>query len=451
MPRLCLGGEYVKQGDLYIGRCNGLVTPRFPFPRGDHNRVLVFIRRPRRRIRIHRGDDPLWTCDAHHPPDRTGIEYPGCDHRVVAVLASRSFLLEFVLAVRPALGPRCVLWRLSPITGSNSENHYRTRAAFFRSPIVLATGRSDGNCSPTLIRIACRRNRDWLPLWSHWHRRRNFSDATFAFCSLGENETSGGGFCRLHPGKFNCGPRRFRQRKTNCSTPGLHPLGRRHRRGCHRVLFRQPQVPRSGDFNFARNCSRNRRLQTDLHHLTGLERTPRPGTFGVNVFELSRQPRPAIPVTAMPTAAQCQVTMDCARNQRLRFRRDIASTIHEMRQRSGREIHSAGLPSSAKPIPTSAPLGGDGGYASDAMDAGNSFADAQTPLLPGLSPDRSAPSQRLVRRARVVPARRALRNIFAHSTIGNTRCNNCPTIVLSALVQSHAQNRKSARVYSSEA
>src|SRR6476646_2749527 len=72
--------------------------------RWDHaRRVPLFLRRPRGRLRLHRGDDALRINRDLHPPDRAHPEHPGRDHWFVSILASRIFFMAALLAVRAAL------------------------------------------------------------------------------------------------------------------------------------------------------------------------------------------------------------------------------------------------------------------------------------------------------------------------------------------------------------
>src|SRR5207244_12201512 len=137
------------------------------------------------------------------------IEHPCCSHRVFSIFARRTFLMEIILAFRFPFRSGCLLRRLSPVTSSSFENHYRTRAAFLRRPIVFSSRRSPSGHFPTLAR----RTRGWfrhrVSLRSDRHRRRNFSHTSFTFFQLGENKTGIGGFCVIYLGKFSCGPGRF--------------------------------------------------------------------------------------------------------------------------------------------------------------------------------------------------------------------------------------------------
>src|SRR5205807_10168327 len=99
--------------------------------------------------------------------------------------------------------------RLSPVTGSSFENHYRTRAALLRRPIVFSSRRSPSGRSPAFARRARGWFRHRVSLRSDRHRRRNFSHTSFTLFQMGENKTSIGGFCVIYLGKFNCGPGRF--------------------------------------------------------------------------------------------------------------------------------------------------------------------------------------------------------------------------------------------------
>src|SRR5882762_5718393 len=54
--------------------------------------------------------------------------------------------------------PAGLLRRLSPVTSSSFENHYRARAAFPRRPIVFSSRRSPSGRSATLVR----RTRGWF-------------------------------------------------------------------------------------------------------------------------------------------------------------------------------------------------------------------------------------------------------------------------------------------------
>src|SRR5437016_5806673 len=208
---------------------NGHSAPYFAFPRYRRHRVPLFLRRSRRRVRLHRGDDAVRPRNHNHPPNRAGFEHSRCDHRVVSVLASRTFLMEIILAIRAPLSSGCLLRWLSPVTSWNFENHYRTRAALLRRPIVFSSRRS---CSrpPTL---ACRA-RGWfryqISLWSNRDRRRDFSYTSFTFFQLGENKTGVGRLCVVYFGKFNFGPSRVSQRQAIHSSIGSHSFRRRNHR-----------------------------------------------------------------------------------------------------------------------------------------------------------------------------------------------------------------------------
>jgi len=91
----------------------------------------------------------------------------------------------------------CLLRRLSPVTSSSFENHYRARAAFPRRPIVFSSRRSPGGRSATLAR----RTRGWfrhrlslrltgtgagifltpLLLFSNWAKTKQASAVSAAF------------------------------------------------------------------------------------------------------------------------------------------------------------------------------------------------------------------------------------------------------------------------------
>src|SRR5207253_1679991 len=163
----------------------------------------------------------------NHPADCIGIEHPGCPHRVFSILAGRPFLMEIILAVRAPFHSGCLLRRLSPITSSNFENYYWTRAALLRRPIVFSSRRSPSGRSPTLAR----RTRSWfrhrVSLRSDRDRRRNFSYTSFTFFQVGENETGIGGFCVVYFGEFNRGPGRFGQCQTIHSGVGIYSFVRR--------------------------------------------------------------------------------------------------------------------------------------------------------------------------------------------------------------------------------
>src|SRR6266478_358921 len=188
---------------------NGQHESDLPFSGDWGHRVPLLLCRARGRVRLHRGDDLVRTVDRNHPADRTGTEHPGRAHRVVSILAGRAFLMEIILAVRSPFCSGCLLRRLSPVISSSFENHYRTRAAFLRRPIVFSSRRSPSGRSATLAR----RTRGWfrhrVSLRSDRHRRRNFSHTSFTFFQLGENKTGIGGVCVIYLGKFSCGPGRF--------------------------------------------------------------------------------------------------------------------------------------------------------------------------------------------------------------------------------------------------
>src|ERR1700730_15500630 len=91
------------------------------------------------------------------------------------------------------------------------------------------------------------------------------------------------------------------------------------------------------------------------------------------------------------------------------------------------------------------------GYVWDAMVGGNFSANGRRPPPPESAPDKNAPAPRLSPPAKVVRAHRALHNIFAHFPIEKMQCNNLATIPPWTPTRGNAQNRKSARVYSSKA
>ena len=137
---------------------NGQHESDLPFSGNRRHRVPLLLRRPRRRVRLHRRDDAVRARSHYHPADCVGTEHSGCAHRVFSILAGRPFLMEIILAVRAPFHPGCLLRRLSPVTGSSFENHYRTRAARLRRPIVFSSRRSPGGRSATLAR----RTRGWF-------------------------------------------------------------------------------------------------------------------------------------------------------------------------------------------------------------------------------------------------------------------------------------------------
>ena len=105
--------------------------------------------------------------------------------------------MEIILAVRAPFRSGCLLRRLSPVTSSSFENHYRARAAFPRRPIVFSSRRSPGGRSATLAR----RTRGWfrhrlslrltgtgagifltpLLLFSNWAKTKQASAVSAAF------------------------------------------------------------------------------------------------------------------------------------------------------------------------------------------------------------------------------------------------------------------------------
>jgi len=121
-------------------------------------------------------------------PSALVLKPPGCAHRVFSILAGRAFLMEIILAVRSPFRSGCLLRRLSPVTSSSFENHYRTGAAFLRRPIVFPSRRSPGGRSATLAR----RTRGWfrhrVSFRSDRHRRRNFSHTLFYFFPIGRKQ-----------------------------------------------------------------------------------------------------------------------------------------------------------------------------------------------------------------------------------------------------------------------
>src|SRR5947207_13763473 len=137
---------------------NGQHESDLPFSGNRRHRVPLFLRRPRGRVRLHRGDDALRARNRNHPADGIAIKHPGCAHPVFSILASRTVLMEIIFSVRAPFRSGCLLRRLSPVTSSNFENHYRTRAALLRRPIVFSSRRSPSGRSP-----ACaRRARGWF-------------------------------------------------------------------------------------------------------------------------------------------------------------------------------------------------------------------------------------------------------------------------------------------------
>src|SRR5213082_377782 len=103
------------------------------------------------------------------------VKHSPCDHRVFSVLASRTFLMEIILAVRAPFSSGCLLRRLSPVTCSNFENHYRSRPALLCRPIVFSSRRSPGGYSTTFARRARGWFRHRISFRSDRHRGRNFS------------------------------------------------------------------------------------------------------------------------------------------------------------------------------------------------------------------------------------------------------------------------------------
>ena len=105
--------------------------------------------------------------------------------------------MEIILAVRAPFRSGCLLRRLSPVTSSSFENHYRACAAFPRRPIVFSSRRSPGGRSATLAR----RTRGWfrhrlslrltgtgagifltpLLLFSNWAKTKQASAVSAAF------------------------------------------------------------------------------------------------------------------------------------------------------------------------------------------------------------------------------------------------------------------------------
>src|SRR6266568_9015661 len=154
---------------------DGRRASHFSFLVDRRHRLPLFLRRSRRCVRLHRRDDAVRGRNHNHPANRVGTEHSGCDDRVFSVLASRTFLMEIILAVRASFRSGCLLRRLSPVTSSSFENHYRSRAALLCRPIVFSSRRSPGGYSTTLARRARGWFRHRISLWSDRDRGRNFS------------------------------------------------------------------------------------------------------------------------------------------------------------------------------------------------------------------------------------------------------------------------------------
>src|SRR5439155_22137838 len=115
------------------------------------------------------------------------------------------------------------------------------------------------------------------------------------------------------------------------------------------------------------------------------------------------------------------------------------------------ETHSEDPPNFVMPARTSAWPVANAGYVWDAMVARNFSANARTRPPPESAPGKNALAPHFFPPAKVVRAHRALRNIFAHSTIEKMHCNNFATLPPWTQARANAQNPKSARVYSLEA
>jgi len=98
--------------------------------RHRRDRVPLFIRRARRRFRIYRDHDFVWTCRDRYSTDGARPEYFGGNDRFISILAGRSFLLEIILAVRAALNSRGVFRRLSSAFRRRFTNPDRNSSAF---------------------------------------------------------------------------------------------------------------------------------------------------------------------------------------------------------------------------------------------------------------------------------------------------------------------------------
>src|SRR5690348_10334588 len=99
-------------------------------------RVSVLVRRPRRRVRLHRDDDFVWAHDDRDSANRARAEYFGRDDRLISILARRTLFLETILAIRPALGPGGLLRRLPSTICFDSSNLDRHRTPFFSDTII---------------------------------------------------------------------------------------------------------------------------------------------------------------------------------------------------------------------------------------------------------------------------------------------------------------------------
>ena len=164
--------------------------------------------------------------------------------------------------------------------------------------------------------------------------------------------------------------------------------------------------------------------------------------------------QPALPgkktmaATAAPLVVQSMATTGCAENRRPQFLRDNVSAVRENGQGRAPEIHPGGPPNFVMPARTSVWPVANAGYVWDATVAGNFFANERTHPRPESAPGKNAPAPRFFPPTKVVRAHRALRNIFAHSTIEKMQCNNFATLPPWPQTRANAQNPKSARVYS---
>ena len=190
---------------------NGQHESDLPFSGNRRHRVPLLLRRSRGRIRLHRGDDASSdSSTATIRPTALVLNILVAHHRVFSILAGRSFLMEIILAVRAPFRSGCLLRRLSPVTSSNFENHYRTRAAFLRRPIVFSSRRSPGGRSPPLPAALAVGSGHRVSLRSDRHRRRNFSHTSFTLFPIGRKQKRHRrSFCVIYSGKFNCWSGRF--------------------------------------------------------------------------------------------------------------------------------------------------------------------------------------------------------------------------------------------------
>src|SRR5947209_4901454 len=116
------------QADPPFGSDNGVLTFCSALFSNRRDRVSLFVRRSRWRIRLHRYHDAVRYRAADHSPLSFGPEHFSRDHRLVPILAGWTFFMEIVLAIRAAFDSGGLPRRLRATFSGSPANLDRDRS-----------------------------------------------------------------------------------------------------------------------------------------------------------------------------------------------------------------------------------------------------------------------------------------------------------------------------------